>query len=399
MFFEYDKEKKPLEEYSWVKDGQLYVKQTDWVEIKSNYERKEIVAYLRKVIVEEQPPTPYHEYSQAEIDTEFKKLSNTKYIPRKEEWNTDRVEDIPLLFKGQSVFFKNQNPTGKKVSNTHTQRERSVAWYTATRPTSYAKAWDRLRKGEPDTLAINIVHFADKCLDNKALMGGARLSGSLVNQFKPSVAKGIYDFFGAKKVLDFSAGWGDRLVGFLASNAESYIGIDPNTKLHEPYQNIVEDNNRNNNETKFICLPAERVDYSSLEYDFVFTSPPYFNLEIYTDEATQSATKETKLDDWLNDFLFETVTRVYKGLDEGGRIAINICDHRLFKVCKTLIEHMDSLGATYEGVIGFEIASRPLNAKGNVSRGNQSQRGEPIFIWSKGDAPKPKYNQDNFFGV
>jgi 16S rRNA G966 N2-methylase RsmD len=229
-------------------------------------------------------------------------------------------------------------------------------------------------------------------------MSGARLSGTLVNQFKPSVAKGVYDFFGAKKVLDFSAGWGDRLVGFLASNAESYIGIDPNTKLHEPYRKIVEDNNRDK-ETKFICSPAERVDYSNLDYDFVFTSPPYFNLEVYTNEDTQSAKKETKIDDWLNDFLFETVNRVYEGLVDGGRIAINICDHRLFKVCKTLIEHMDSLGATYEGVLGFEIASRPLNSKGNVSRGNQDQRGEPIFIWSKGEAPSPKYNQDNFFGV
>jgi hypothetical protein len=397
MFFDYEKKKKSLKEYSWVRDGRLYVEHTEWAEIKSNYERKEIVAYLRKLIVEIQPSTPFHEYTKAEINTEFRKLCATKYIPREEEWNTDRVEDIPLLFKGQYVFFKNQNPTGKKVSNTHTQRVRSVAWYTA-RPTSYAKAWDRLRKGEPDCLAINIVYFADKCLDNKALMSGARLSGTLVNQFKPSVAKGVYDFFGAKKVLDFSAGWGDRLVGFLASNAESYIGIDPNTKLHEPYRKIVEDNNRDK-ETKFICSPAERVDYSNLDYDFVFTSPPYFNLEVYTNEDTQSAKKETKIDDWLNDFLFETVNRVYEGLVDGGRIAINICDHRLFKVCKTLIEHMDSLGATYEGVLGFEIASRPLNSKGNVSRGNQDQRGEPIFIWSKGEAPSPKYNQDNFFGV
>ena len=339
MFFDYEKKKKSLKEYSWVRDGRLYVEHTEWAEIKSNYERKEIVAYLRKLIVEIQPSTPFHEYTKAEINTEFRKLCATKYIPREEEWNTDRVEDIPLLFKGQYVFFKNQNPTGKKVSNTHTQRVRSVAWYTA-RPTSYAKAWDRLRKGEPDCLAINIVYFADKCLDNKALMSGARLSGTLVNQFKPSVAKGVYDFFGAKKVLDFSAGWGDRLVGFLASNAESYIGIDPNTKLHEPYRKIVEDNNRDK-ETKFICSPAERVDYSNLDYDFVFTSPPYFNLEVYTNEDTQSAKKETKIDDWLNDFLFETVNRVYEGLVDGGRIAINICDHRLFKVCKTLIEHMD----------------------------------------------------------
>ena len=395
MFFEYDKEKKTLEEYSWVKDGRLYVKQTDWVEIKSNYERKEIVAHLRKVIVEEQPPTPYHEYSQAEIETEFKKLSYTKYLPQTEKWNTDRVEDINLLFKGEPVFFKNQNPTGKKVSNTHTQRARSVAWYTA-RPTSYAKAWDRLRKGELDCLAINIVYFADKCLDNKALMGGARLSGTLVNQFKPSVAKGVYDFFGAKRVLDFSAGWGDRLVGFLASNAESYIGIDPNSDLHPQYEKINEFCGTNK-EAKFICLPAEDVDYSELRYDFVFTSPPYFDLEIYNEEETQSVKRYPKIDHWLEGFLFKSLSKIYEYLEDGGSIAVNISDNPVVNifVCESMLEHMESIGATYEGTIGYGLARRPTESGLNLSK----EKSEPIFIWSKGVAPEPNRQADNFFGV
>jgi hypothetical protein len=250
-------------------------------------------------------------------------------------------------------------------------------------------------------MAINIVFFAEKLLDNKALMSGARLSGSLVNQFKPSVAKSMYDFFKAKNVLDFSSGWGDRLVGFLASGARSYTGIDPNTELESQYEKIVEDSKVTDKNISFICAPAEDVDYSRLSYDFAFTSPPYFNLEIYSSEKTQSANKQTKFDDWISDFLFKTLGKVYGGLDEGGRFAININDIQSqgLKICRPMIEYMESLGATYEGVIGMEIASRPMNAKGSVSRGSQEQRAEPIFVWAKGEAPEPRWKPETFFEV
>ena len=54
---------------------------------------------------------------------------------------------------------------------------------------------------------------------------------------------------------------------------------------------------------------------------------------------------------------------------------------------------MESLGATYEGVIGYGLSHRPL------PNGEKSTSSEPIFIWSKGEAKDPKWNQDNFFGV
>jgi len=211
------------------------------------------------------------------------------------------------------------------------------------------------------------------------------------SQFKAEAAKSLYDVFDAKSVLDFSAGWGDRLVGFLASGAESYIGIDPNTKLHEPYQQIV-DFCDTDKQTRFICSPAEDADLSDVKVDFIFTSPPYFDIERYSQEDTQSWKRYPELNDWLNGFLLKTLSKCYEVLEEGGRIAVNIADKKGEDICTPMLEFMESLGATYEGVIGYRMSERG-------GQKTQVPSCEPIFIWSKGKAPQPKWNQDNFFGV
>ena len=180
----------------------------------------------------------------------------------------------------------------------------------------------------------------------------------MVTQFRPSVAKALYDLFDAKNVLDPSAGWGDRLVGFLASNAEKYIGIDPNTQLHQPYNEIHKFYNPSR-PVQTICLPSEDVDYSELEYDFVFTSPPYFNVELYCNEDTQSIERYKEFEVWKKKYLFTTLEEIYKHLKPEGRIALNICDNPKLKITKDLISFMESLGATYEGIVGYEINIRP----------------------------------------
>ena len=65
-------------------------------------------------------------------------------------------------------------------------------------------------------------------LSPKSVMEVLRLGTYIATQFKPIVAKTIYNMTDAKTVLDTSMGWGDRLAGFFASNATHYIGCDPN---------------------------------------------------------------------------------------------------------------------------------------------------------------------------
>ena len=61
-------------------------------------------------------------------------------------------------------------------------------------------------------------------LNDKSYISAFRLGTYIATQFKPNVAKTIYQMTNAKKVLDTSCGWGDRLAGFFCSDAEEYIG-------------------------------------------------------------------------------------------------------------------------------------------------------------------------------
>jgi F-type H+-transporting ATPase subunit a len=47
----------------------------------------------------------------------------------------------------------------------------------------------------------------------------------ICSQFKPNVAKALYDYLEVENVLDFSAGWGDRLAGFYASETGKHYGF------------------------------------------------------------------------------------------------------------------------------------------------------------------------------
>ena len=72
-------------------------------------------------------------------------------------------------------------------------------------------------------------------LTESSYMSAFRLGTYIATQFKPNVAKTIYQMTNAKRVLDTSCGWGDRLAGFFASDAEEYIGCDPNPNTYKRY--------------------------------------------------------------------------------------------------------------------------------------------------------------------
>lgn len=403
MLFDLDeKEKTSLDQYVWVRDNHIHMDKETLLEIKERFSRDEIFAFMAKLIKDRQIPLPLFPYNEAEERAKFGQLRNQDRTYLSETWSNPNIEIEDLTFRGSPLLLPTSTLSGNSLSDLFTQEER----LRATRRLegrnergTLPYIWeDLITNGEvnPRTHRLLRNAYLEDKFNEKTFIRAGRLSGQMVTQFRPSVAKAVYDLFGAKKVLDLSAGWGDRLVGFLASEAESYIGIDPNTKLHEPYRKIASFYSTDK-VTHFICLPSEDVDYSTLEYDFVFTSPPYFDVEIYTHEDTQSLARYEEFEAWRDKYLFETLRRAYAHLQEGGRLALNICDNRKLKVTKDLVSFMADLGATYEGVVGYEINIRPGAVREEQTK--NGKRGEPILVWSKGVAPEPKWNQDNFFGV
>jgi len=107
--------------------------------------------------------------------------------------------------------------------------------------------------------------------------------------------------------------------------------------------------------------------------DLVLTSPPYFNLEHYCDEATQSDVKWPHYDAWLRGFLLSMYLRAFASLDPGGVCLVNISNTPSNPELARLEE--DSCAVAREaGFVGAGVLEmrKPGPAEGAPSEGQKS---------------------------
>jgi len=183
---------------------------------------------------------------------------------------------------------------------------------------------------------------------------------SAINIMRPLNCMEIYTRFKAKRVLNFCAGWGGSMVAAAALNLEAYYGIEINDDLLEPYMNMVY---YLNTKSDTICdikiCDALTVDYSLINYDTVFSSPPYYFIEKYV-----NAPKYVSKKDMDEKFYRPIFTKTYNGLKKGGHYIINICKEVYENVLK------DLLGEAHE--------TFPLKKSKR-----QNNYTEMVYVWTK----------------
>jgi DNA modification methylase len=64
----------------------------------------------------------------------------------------------------------------------------------------------------------------------------------------------------------------------------------------------------------------------SPEYDIVFTSPPFYNYEIYSSEPTQSITGMKSCEEWITKFMMPYLDKCWSLLKFGGILCLYIND-------------------------------------------------------------------------
>lgn len=167
------------------------------------------------------------------------------------------------------------------------------------------------------------------------VMGGLRLVGSAPTNFRPMNAKAIYERFAPKGgvIYDYCCGFGGRLLGALSSkNNYKYVGTDPNTEtmynLHRLGEYIEMVTGRKDS-YELHCCGSEDFKGPENSVDFAFSSPPYFDLEVYSDEPTQCFNKYPILEDWLEGYVRGTIKNIYRMLKPGCCYAVNIADFKV----------------------------------------------------------------------
>lgn len=369
----------PISKY--VIDGVLNIDAPNWSALNKEYTKEELIEFLVTEVTSGNMKFPYREITLDDARNDFVLLSDSK----PEEFEYAKVcTRFDYTYPIQDKYIKGMN-VGNLASDYFQQKNRFKCEGHGN--PSPIRTWNT-----PEFLyTLFKALWTLKCtnVNSSTIRTIIALRKYTASQFKPSVAKTIYEKYNSQDVIDFSAGWGDRLCGFYATkHAKSYIGIDPNTDVYKCYftQANFYKGLTTPKEVTFINQPAEEVVLGEEIADTIFTSPPYFNAEKYTTDSTQSFKRYKTIDSWLTGFMFPTLTTMCKALKVGGHLIINISDvytnGTRHKICDPMNDFLSQIdGMEFVEAYGMKMAKRPNSL---ADDGNPDTTFiEPVWVWTK----------------
>ena len=401
-------------------DGKLPILDNKSFELLNAQYGKEIFREtLAEYIATERPVFPLKEISYDDMRDSFGKLkkfnTNTICIPQEqiEKEVYEKYDDYEYPYSQYGLGLINGASTFNDVSNYFHQdlrlecgsygfRAPKEVWENGTAKDIW-KCFGPIWRGINGVQKVMIEGKEELIggqLNEKSYISAFRLGTYIATQFKPVVAKAIYDITDAKRVLDTSCGWGDRLAGFFASDAEEYYGCDPNPNTYQRYQEQISTYNKLLPKPKKVQIwncGAEDIPYDKLPaIDVAFTSPPYFSTEEYNKggelEENQSWFKFNEYEKWRDDFYLPVAE---KSMKVSRFMFCNIMDPKIkgtrYRSGDELVNHLKD---KFLGQIGMRIMQRPQgkavfkDEDGNFSKEKLDENMNKMFIenvWCFGD--------------
>jgi len=390
---------------SLVRGQEFDIDEPLWSDLNATLTQDQIIDLLQEAVEKSGMPYPMRHTTIEQATTDFLRLRSldTRLLLKREPWETD----FPYSYHKQDLYIDRSN-VGARSSDYFHQANRNATDLSSSPSALRSWATPSLRRG----LFKALFSFGVTKITPSEIRTAGSIRKYVAAQFRPSAAKAVYDLYGGGRVLDLSAGWGDRLSAALACDKVThYTGIDPNFRLHGGYAAQVEAYNRNLDGDLFdwfstftpktcnlICSPAEDLTQLDGPFDIAFTSPPYFDKERYTKDQTQSWIRYKRLDAWLQDFLFKTLALAWDNLKVGGHLCVNIADVRadereeggfirlINSICDPMNDFITTLpNAVYQGAVGLRLPVRPSDRQAIGSDALFSSFCEPIWVWKKSE--------------
>ena len=201
--------------------------------------------------------------------------------------------------------------------------------------------------------------------------------------YRPQMAKMVVTNLGAKRVLDPCAGWGGRMLGVVAAGAE-YVAFEPNTETYEGLLKLIkllgiEDKVRI---IKDSALEMDKYDIG--EFDLILTSPPYFDLEVYSHEDTQSIKGCDTYSMWVNNFLKPLIELSISHMKQNGWSCWNV--HNVGKM--KMIDDVKVIHEGYNNQKVFSVTSSKRQTNQTVSK---KKNADITICYSKSDIEDNKF--------
>ncbi len=218
------------------------------------------------------------------------------------------------------------------------------------------------------------------CQDKfRAIISGSLAFGGakMPMDFPASLARDLMNEFAeGGRVLDPCAGWGGRLVGFLASDATEYDGTDASPYQCEGDQLIYDtfrDATQGEKSVSITCSPFEKRTLKNAYFDMAITSPPYFDTEKYIG-GEQSRETSSNYEQWRESFYRVLIKNTYEALKEGGTFCLQVGSQRYPLLTD---------GTTIAEETGFSVLEiRPTDMVNNQTK-TETEKGEVVMILKK----------------
>lgn len=380
-----------------------------WLEFIKQYDKQDIKDSLAEYIVSNKIAFPLSDITTEEFEELFMKFTKTSMLGEFKDVDTVlEKHDYRYRYADSPLGVIDKSHAYNSVSNYFQQRNRmQCGSVLVASPWAY---WhDRTLLAKMNWHFWRIGALVGRDINAGMFREAFRIGTYTATQFRPSVAKAIYERHSAEHVLDTSCGWGDRLAGFYATPCtKTYTGCDPNPDVYAKYKEQCLAYERTLGHTAtlidlgdhFVCeghkrveiwnKPSEDVDWTQYaeRFDCYFTSPPYYATEKYaetTDRASeQSWARYPSFDEWKSKFFFPINRRIWDTLKPNAYMMINIVEpvNGKYKLCDDMVEDILTYPqANYIGKIGMRLQARPHSI---VQADKNAVFVEPIWVFRKG---------------
>ncbi len=291
--------------------------------------------------------TGYDEQNLEDLMTQFREEEEEEEIPSEplneswQQWAGEVARQYEVLaeqgspFSGVTkgaarIYFLKAKHQGKAYPRFCSTAFHPQQFRTNADTNSVLEGFQKVKEGDiqPERLRF----FCGEAPNSSHLYGGSLpFAGSRMPLDFPAVfAKELIDEFGdGGTILDPCCGWGGRLVGFLLSNASTYLGVDVSPLQIEGVQSINETLKPLADGEKSVSLVCSKFEDTELEpstFDFALTSPPYFDVEKY--EGGEQSHQLEDYPTWRNVFYHALIEKTYAALKNGTHFALQIGSQR-----------------------------------------------------------------------
>ena len=198
-----------------------------------------------------------------------------------------------------------------------------------------------------------------------------------VTVYSPIMTKSIVRELGCKTVFDPCIGWGGRMIGTTCLGDDyHYTGCEPFTKTFQGLEKMSEDLGIQDQLTIY-NQPVEQVldTIDDKTFDLCLTSPPYFDLEVYSHEDTQSIKNFETYEEWIEGFIKPIIDYVCSHVTKYSCWSVkNIKTDKKYNLLDDVIKiHEDN---------GWKL-DRQFSIKKN-NRNNIKADGDVTYVFVKG---------------